>query len=665
MNENKSKEIRVEEGNHSTIKRRGLLQFGTLATAVSTITAVSTVTATTAHAAPSDKNQPNAYVPVAEKGAASGVATLGLDSKIPENQIPDLSAHISERIKSEKPYVAVDDFVLPEDRTIAAAWQRAVDCAKTTGAKRIIAESNSYSFGAVGVDLGGLHGCTIEGLGLNSTIITGTANLYVLFYNSSACSGLTFKNFKFVGPGVDDAAGPRRARSTAGPCFRTAIKITGDLHPTSGVTYRAEDIAVERCKFVGLVEGLPIYFSGVRGYSKMADCVIENSFDPGWIYYENGICTNNISRRSRDNGFSLSRGGQSVVVTGNEIEDCCYNAIWVAGYESAAGPCNVTITGNVGKRIGHNGITLQKGGRNAGVTGNTFVDIYRGPSDEPSDEYGCGIYIAGLTDPATLSVLTWAENINVSGNTIVNPARGGVLVRAGVRACLIQGNTVINPGSEFLSDGVTPVGSTSTNHNFGTNVLIGSGYPQATTNNVRSANNQFIDLRSPTRMIYGANNASNSTFYSQLGNWAVGNAQPMTETARTSSGSVQTFTGGLSSGSNSASPGDGYYVQVNGPSSVYREYRISTAGSQRWSLTADNSGEPGSDKGSHFKLRAHDDNGVVKATVMQFSRDGKLAFNGAPPVVVPVLAVAASDMESVLALANSLRTALISLGLAR
>lgn len=65
----------------------------------------------------------------------------------------------------------------------------------------------------------------------------------------------------------------------------------------------------------------------------MTNCVVENCLDPGWISYENGICTNNISRRSKDTGFSLSRGGQSVLFTGNEIEDCAYNAIWVAGYD--------------------------------------------------------------------------------------------------------------------------------------------------------------------------------------------------------------------------------------------------------------------------------------------------------------------------------------------
>ncbi|WP_247042175.1 right-handed parallel beta-helix repeat-containing protein [Arthrobacter rhizosphaerae] len=47
--------------------------------------------AQSAAAAPGDKNPPVSYVPLAEKGAASGVATLDVESKIPPAQLPDLS----------------------------------------------------------------------------------------------------------------------------------------------------------------------------------------------------------------------------------------------------------------------------------------------------------------------------------------------------------------------------------------------------------------------------------------------------------------------------------------------------------------------------------------------------------------------------------------------
>jgi hypothetical protein len=74
------------------IKRRGLLRFGTLVTAFTGASAISALGASDAQAASGDKNPPNTYVPIAEKGVASGVATLDLESRIPPAQLPDLSA---------------------------------------------------------------------------------------------------------------------------------------------------------------------------------------------------------------------------------------------------------------------------------------------------------------------------------------------------------------------------------------------------------------------------------------------------------------------------------------------------------------------------------------------------------------------------------------------
>lgn len=75
----------------SVVKRRGLLRFGTLLTAFTGISAVSALGANVANAAPGDKNSPTTYIPIAEKGTQSGVATLDTESKIPRVQLPDLS----------------------------------------------------------------------------------------------------------------------------------------------------------------------------------------------------------------------------------------------------------------------------------------------------------------------------------------------------------------------------------------------------------------------------------------------------------------------------------------------------------------------------------------------------------------------------------------------
>lgn len=73
------------------VKRRKILRFGTLLTAVTGATAISALEASDAHADLGETN-PVGYVPMAEKGAASGVATLDLQAKIPSEQVPDLSA---------------------------------------------------------------------------------------------------------------------------------------------------------------------------------------------------------------------------------------------------------------------------------------------------------------------------------------------------------------------------------------------------------------------------------------------------------------------------------------------------------------------------------------------------------------------------------------------
>ncbi|WP_156642496.1 hypothetical protein [Arthrobacter sp. B6] len=63
-------------------------------TAITGASAMSVVAANSAHAAPGDKPAPNTYVPVAEKGSPSGVASLDANAKILPAQLPDFSATI-------------------------------------------------------------------------------------------------------------------------------------------------------------------------------------------------------------------------------------------------------------------------------------------------------------------------------------------------------------------------------------------------------------------------------------------------------------------------------------------------------------------------------------------------------------------------------------------
>jgi hypothetical protein len=79
----------------STVKRRGLLRIGALLTAFTGASAISPIGASSAQAEPIDATALEAYVPIAEKGAPSGVAALDLEAKVPLSQLPDLSALIA------------------------------------------------------------------------------------------------------------------------------------------------------------------------------------------------------------------------------------------------------------------------------------------------------------------------------------------------------------------------------------------------------------------------------------------------------------------------------------------------------------------------------------------------------------------------------------------
>lgn len=80
--------------NNPGVMRRGILRFGTLITAFTGASAISAIGANIAHAGPGDKTPPNVYVPIAEKGAPSGVAALDVNAKVPLAQLPDLSAKL-------------------------------------------------------------------------------------------------------------------------------------------------------------------------------------------------------------------------------------------------------------------------------------------------------------------------------------------------------------------------------------------------------------------------------------------------------------------------------------------------------------------------------------------------------------------------------------------
>lgn len=75
-------------------KRRGVLRYGALASGVAGASAASGLFSGSAQAAPPVNKDPStSYIPNAEKGVASGVATLDSGSRLPITQMPDLSSN--------------------------------------------------------------------------------------------------------------------------------------------------------------------------------------------------------------------------------------------------------------------------------------------------------------------------------------------------------------------------------------------------------------------------------------------------------------------------------------------------------------------------------------------------------------------------------------------
>lgn len=196
--------------------RRRVLRLGTLIAAFSGASAISAIGADTAKAAPGDKNQPDGtYVPVAEKGVASGVATLGSDSKIPEAQIPDLSAT----------FVSVDEIVINAARYPSA--QAALDAAPN-GSRVYFPASMS----PIAVPTGGLilksNGLTIDAMSCEFQIAAWGTPAFLALRSNGGADDHTFRigMVRYVGTRGNHTG--VRIRGSAPYCSGCGVWSNGD-----------------------------------------------------------------------------------------------------------------------------------------------------------------------------------------------------------------------------------------------------------------------------------------------------------------------------------------------------------------------------------------------------------------------------------------------------
>ena len=161
--------------------RRGLLKLGALFAA---FTGASTVSAVAANAAPGDKPQPNQYVPTAEKGAPSGVATLDVGSKLPASQLPDLTPIITtavepklNKIEAASIYLAKSDDAYRISRADIVhgadnrdAIQAVITAAAASGIRHVVLPPGEITLGRQLTIPNNGHNLIIEGHGDDTVI---------------------------------------------------------------------------------------------------------------------------------------------------------------------------------------------------------------------------------------------------------------------------------------------------------------------------------------------------------------------------------------------------------------------------------------------------------------------------------------------------------------
>lgn len=296
------------------VQRRGLLRFGTLITAITGASAISVLGADGSQAAPGDKNPPSNYIPVAEKGVASGVATLDGESKIPSPQLPDLSAIYAERV---------------DDRGFATL-QAAVDATPAGGrleirrAWTITAPVNITK--AMRLTCG--HGGVVTTSGADTHGFVVTAN------------DVTFDGVRLIGTGATTAgmASAIRAIGTEAAPIRslTILNCTiRDFNKHAIEAASVRDFTINSNHIENIAYGAVMVLAGVKGY--ILSNTIKNLVQPTGFVNSYGIAMTRNSAQS----LALSPRSTDIVCSGNIIDGVTkWEAIDTHGGE------NLTITNN-------------------------------------------------------------------------------------------------------------------------------------------------------------------------------------------------------------------------------------------------------------------------------------------------------------------------------
>lgn len=332
------------------VKRRRLLRFGTLMTAISGASALSALGVNSAHASPGDKTPPANYVPVAEKGAASGVATLDIGSKIPRAQLPDLAAVYGPEAEPMRAAFArhgvydarrsgvVADGITDDRAGIVAAISAAVPFGAV-----VLLPPGQIRNGGAAIDVP--DGAGIRGSGSSVTTISGVG------FNLG--SGSFCEDVGFNGSGVSSTS-------------QRAITTRNDVGPIT----RAR---ISRCRFIDYKSSIAILLRAIPNDAP-SRCVIEDNVFENCEYavlMERGL----YCRIERNTSTNITGAGRHIVFY--SAENCMIADNLVTGgvvgitgllNRAVAGPFPIqgnVIRGNTVVSVSEEGISLDMFGNDA------------------------------------------------------------------------------------------------------------------------------------------------------------------------------------------------------------------------------------------------------------------------------------------------------------
>ena len=379
----------------TSVGRRGLIRFGTVLAAFTGTSTFSVLGANSAQAA-DDRKGPSTYVPTSEKGAPSGVATLGTDTKVPHDQLPDLSAEYASARATNARSMLVTPLGTPEADT--AAIQSAVDSAAAAkvplmvrGDFTINAQINIPSGSDIDFD--------------QARIYQVSATTPVLVLHDIA--GVRLRNLRAQGKTSDYA-------NTYGVYRAAAVRITGT----------SSDVTMIGGSLLGFA-GAGVYLGGSVADIRISGCRMTG---PGPAYirdstynYSGGIVTERGTTRwtAQENDIS---GFAQGIVTGDNMTDVRILNNYIHDIPGQHGLYLETvnggiISGNLLRNIGLLGMKLQVGGT-------TVNDV---DSVNISDNVFIGLGAQGilLTNPS--GGTPRLRRINVTGNVVRSTAGSGIV----------------------------------------------------------------------------------------------------------------------------------------------------------------------------------------------------------------------------------------------